>query len=43
MTLSDATTSGQSRPGDNGNEEIFHIPQISKAAALQSDASMSYP
>ena len=28
-TLSDATTSGQSGPGINGNEEVLHIPQRS--------------
>ena len=29
MTLSDATTQGQSRPGSNGNEGLLCIPQIS--------------
>ena len=37
MTLSGATTLGQSWPGSNGNEEVFHILQISKAGASPSD------
>ena len=32
--LSDATTSGQSGYGSNGNEEILHIPQSSKTGWL---------
>ena len=28
-TLSDATTSGESEPGSNGNEGVHRIPQIS--------------
>ena len=42
-TLSDATSPSQSGPGSNGNEEVLHIPQISKAGALLSDGLMSYP
>ena len=41
--LSGATTSSQSRPENNGNERILHLPQISKAGALPSDGLMSYP
>ena len=40
-TLSGATTPGQSGPRNNGNEEVFHIPQISKAVS-SSDGLMSY-
>ena len=29
MTLSGATTPGQSEPGSDGNEEVFGIPQSS--------------
>ena len=29
-TLLCATTPGQSEPGNDGNEGVFHIPQISK-------------
>ena len=29
MALSGATTSGQSEPGSDGNERVFHIPQSS--------------
>ena len=32
-TLSSATTSGQSGPGSNGNEEVLHIPQSSRTGA----------
>ena len=42
-TLSGATTLGQSRPGSNSNEEVLHIPQISKARASPWDGLMSYP
>ena len=38
MTLSDATTPGQSGPGSKGNKGVLHILQISKA-----DNLMSYP
>ena len=43
MTLSGATTLGQSRPGSNGNEGILHIPQSSRAGTSPSDCLMSYP
>ena len=43
MTLSCATTPGQSGPGNNGNEGVLHIPQIPKPGALPSDCLMSYP
>ena len=29
MTLSGATTPGQSGPGSDGNKEVLHIPQSS--------------
>ena len=29
MTLSDATSLGQSGPGSDGNERVLHIPQSS--------------
>ena len=39
MTLSGATTPGQSRPGSNGNEDIVHISQSSSiTVALLSDS-----
>ena len=41
-TLSSATTLGQSGPGSNGNKEVLHIPQISKAGVSPSD-KLSYP
>ena len=34
---------GQSEPWSNGNEGVFHIPQISKAGALPSEDLISYP
>ena len=40
--LSDDTTSGQIKPGSNGNEGVCHIPQISKAGASLSDGLMPY-
>ena len=40
-TLSGATTPGQSGLGSNGNEELLHIPQISKAGASPSNSLMS--
>ena len=43
MTLSGATTLGLSRPDSNGNEGVYHIPQISKLQASPSDCSMTYP
>ena len=39
-TLSGATTPIQSGPGRNDNEEVLHIPQISKAGASLSDSLM---
>ena len=36
-TLSGAVTLGQSGPGSNDNEEVRHIPQISKAGASSSN------
>ena len=42
MTQSGITTPGQSRPGSNGNEEVLHIPQNSKARASLFDCLMSY-
>ena len=36
-TLSGATTPVQSGPGNNSNERVLHIPQISKAWASPSD------
>ena len=42
-TPSDATSPGQYRPGSNGIEEVFHIPQSSKARPSPSDGLMSYP
>ena len=41
--LSDATTLGGIEPGSICNEEVLHIPQISKAGASLSDCSVSYP
>ena len=41
-TLSNATTPGQSGSGRNGNEEVLHIPLISKAGASPSNCLMSY-
>ena len=37
-TLSDMTPLGQSGPGSNGNEGIFHTPQISRTGASAPDA-----
>ena len=42
-TLSAATTTDQSGPGSNGNEQVLHILQSSKTAALPSNSLMSYP
>ena len=41
-TQSVTTTLGQSGPGNNGDERVVHIPQISKVGALLSDILMSY-
>ena len=44
MTLSSATTPGQSGPGSNGNEGVFHIHQSSSfTGTLPSDCLVSYP
>ena len=44
MTLSGATTPGQSRPRSNGNERVLCIPQSSSITrASPSDCLMSYP
>ena len=37
MTLSDATTPGQSRPESNVKKGVLHIPQSSRAEASLSD------
>ena len=43
-TLSGATTSGQSRPGSDGNERVLRISQSSIiSGASQSDYLISYP
>ena len=41
-TLPGGTTLGQSGPGSNGNEEVLHIPQSSKAEASSSDGLVLY-
>ena len=44
MTLSSATTPGQSGPGSNGNERVLRIPQSpSITGTSPSDCLMSYP
>ena len=43
MTLSGATNLGQNGRGSNGNEEVLHISQSSRARTLPSDSLMSYP
>ena len=43
MTLSSATTPGQSGPRSNGIEGLLHIPQISKAGVSPSDRFVSNP
>ena len=42
QTLSGVPTLGQSEPGSDGNEEVLHIPQISKAWTSTLDGLMSY-
>ena len=43
-TLSGANPLGQSRPGSDGNEAVFYIPQSSSITATSlSDFSVSYP
>ena len=42
--LSDVTTSGQSGPGSNGNEEVLSIPVGSSITEISlSDCLVSYP
>ena len=36
-TIEGITTSGQSEPGSNGNEEVLHIPQSSRTGTSLSD------
>ena len=44
ITLSGATTPGQSGPGSNGNKGVLHIPQSSSSTgASPSDCLVSYP
>ena len=43
MTLSKATTPGQSGPGSNGNERVLHILQSSKTGVSPLDCFLSYP
>ena len=44
MSLSGATTPGQSGPGRYGNEEVLHILQsFSTVGSSPSDILMSYP
>ena len=43
-TLSDATTPGQSEPGNDGNEEVLRVPQRSSITGTSpSDCLVSYP
>ena len=41
-TLSGATNPGQSGTGSNGNKELLHIPQSSRAKASASVCLVSY-
>ena len=42
-TLSGTTASGQSRPGSNGNEGVFRIPQSSSVTGASAlDGLVSY-
>ena len=43
MTLSGATTPGQSGSESNSNEEVLYVSQISEVGASSSDGLMSYP
>ena len=44
LTLSDATTPGQSWYGSDGNKGVLHIPQnFSITGASPSDCYVSYP
>ena len=42
MTLTGIITKGQSGPGNNGNERVLHIPQISDTKFSPSDALDCY-
>ena len=43
-TLSDANTPSQSKPGNDENKEVLHIPQSSSiTGASPSDCLVSYP
>ena len=42
-TVTGTTTLGQSGPGSNSNEGVFHIPQSSKMGTSPLDALLSYP
>ena len=37
-TLTDTSTPDQNGPGNNGNEEVLHITQVSRTGASSSDA-----
>ena len=41
-TLTGTTTSGQSGPGSNGNEGVFHTTQISRTGVSPSDVVWCY-
>ena len=44
MTLSSATTPGQSGPGSYGNEGVLHIPQSPSITGMSpSDCLVSHP
>ena len=43
LTLSGATTMGQSGPGSDGNEGILHIPQSSSITEASPSCLMSHP
>ena len=42
MKLTDTSTSGQSGPGSNGNEEVLHFLQSSITGASPSNDLVSY-
>ena len=42
-TISGSITLGQNEPGSNSNEDVLHIPQISKTIDLSSVSLMLYP
>ena len=41
-SLSGTTIQGQIGPGNNGNEEVLHTPQIYRIGALPSDTVYCY-